>query len=214
MNFYAHACVARWRSEDPRFLFGAMVPDLTAMLGLRYATSSDATLNAGIELHHATDAAFHSAGHFVALCASGVAELTERGVGRGAARAVAHVGTELLLDGRMSHDRDARTAYEEALRFAVANELAGTLALPDPADRARLHAGVARLTVAPLPEGYRQLPFVHDRLEHILSRRPRLALQPADRPHVERFLERARTELDGNWLELLEQVRVALPPAA
>jgi hypothetical protein len=214
VNFYAHACVALWRSDDPRYLFGAMLPDLTGMLGLRYATSSDATLNAGIELHHATDAAFHSAGHFVAMCASGVAELTEHGVGRGPARAVAHVGTELLLDGRMSHDREARTAYSEALRYAVAHELSDTLALPEARDRARLHAGVARLTLAPLPEGYREPAFVVDRLEHILSRRPRLALQSCDRPHVERFLERAQTELDSTWLELLEQVRAALPPAA
>jgi hypothetical protein len=214
VNFYAHACVALWRSADPRFLFGAMVPDLTGMMGLRYATSSDAALNAGIELHHATDAAFHSAGHFVALCASGVAELTEHGVGRGAARAVAHVGTELLLDGHMSHDRHARSAYENALSFAVAHELASTLALSDARDRERLHAGIARLRVAPLPEGYREPAFVLDRLEHILLRRPRLALQPADHPHVARFLERVRTELDGNWRELLEQVRAALPPTA
>jgi hypothetical protein len=214
VNFYAHACVALWRSDDPRFLFGAMVPDLTAMLGLRYATSSDPTLNAGIELHHATDAAFHGAGHFVAMCSSGVAELTDHGVGRGAARAVAHVGTELLLDGRMSHDREARTAYAGALRYAVAHELCETLALPEAVDRARLHTGVARLTLAPLPEGYRQPAFVLDRLAHILSRRPRLALEPGDLPHVERFLERAQTELDSTWLELLEQVRSALPPAA
>jgi hypothetical protein len=214
VNFYAHACVALWRSDDPRFLFGAMVPDLTAMMGLRYATSSDVALNSGIELHHATDAAFHGAGHFLAMCSSGVAELTEHGVARGAARAVAHVGTELLLDGRMSHDRDARASYGEALQYAVTHELAETLALPDPRDRARLHAGVARLTIAPLPEGYRRPAFVLDRLEHVLARRPRLALQPGDLPHVERFLERAQTQLDGTWLELLDQVRAALPPAA
>lgn len=214
MNFYAHACVALWRSDDPRYLFGAMVPDLTAMMGLRYATSSDVALNAGIELHHATDAAFHASGHFLAMCSSGVAELTEHGVGRGAARAVAHVGIELLLDGHMSHDRDARTAYGEALHYAVTHELAETVALPDARDRARLHAGVARLTSAPLPEGYRHPEFVLDRLEHILGRRPRLALQPGDLPHVARFLERAQTQLDGTWLELLEQVRAALPSVA
>ena len=191
-----------------------MMPDLTGMMGLRLATSSDPTLAAGIEFHHATDAAFHGASQFLAMCASGVAELTEQGVGRGAARAVAHVGTELLLDGRMSHDRASRAAYGDSLQYALTHELAETLALPDARDRARLHAGLARLHTAPVPEGYREPAFVLDRLENILARRPRLALQPADRPHVELFLTRARAHVNDTWLELLDQVRAALPAAS
>lgn len=231
MNFFAHASVALWRSQDPRFLLGAMLPDLTAMLGQRLVGSSDPVLDDGIQFHHATDAAFHAAEQFVSMCSKGVQSMTAAGMRRGSARAIAHVGIELLLDGRMSSDRSARAAYGQALRHAVDERLSDTLSLPklhdssgrgssaeDSAARglrldenARMHRGLERLLSAPIPEGYRDPTFVVGRLEAILARRPRLALLQAGEVEIaEGFVRDADRELAGRWELLLEQVRSGL----
>jgi len=211
MNFFAHAVVGLWQSEDRRFLLGTMLPDLSAMLGLRLTGALDPVIDAGIQCHHTTDAAFHGAPHFVRLCAQSMEALTARGVGRGTARAVGHVGSELLLDGMLSHDERAHQAYRDALRLAVDERLTDTLAWPVE-QRERMRAGLLRLLAAPIPVGYREPAFVAERLQYILSRRPRLAMQPSDEPHVTAQLEAVRFDLTGTWRELLEQVRQRLEP--
>jgi acyl carrier protein phosphodiesterase len=213
VNFFAHATVARWRSSDPRFLLGSMLPDLTGMMSVRLRGATDPELAAGIHHHHATDAAFHAAPAFVALCSQGGTLLIAAGVGRGTARAVAHVGTELLLDGALSHDVAARDAYGRALQVAIDDKLVEHLDLGDPDNRRRLHAGLLRLATAPIPEGYRDPAFVFDRLETILARRPRLAMRPDDIPIVRDFIARSHAEVTELGPELLAQVRTALAAA-
>jgi hypothetical protein len=209
MNFFAHAVVGLWHSEDRRFVLGAMLPDLSAMLGLRLGGSLDPVLDAGIQCHHTTDAAFHGSPHFVRLCARSVEVLTARGVGRGTARAAAHVGVELLLDGMLSHDAQAHAAYQEALATGVDHGLIDGLGWPAE-QRDRMLAGLARLRLAPVPVGYREPEFVTERLEYVLSRRPRLAMRPADVPHVGDQVRVLHRELSGSWGELIDQVRARL----
>ena len=209
MNFFAHAVVGLWRSEDRRFVLGTMLPDLSAMLGVRLTSAQDPQIDAGIQFHHTTDAAFHGAPHFVRLCAQSVEALTRTGVGRGTSRAVGHVGAELLLDGLLSHDLRACDAYQEALAHAVEQRLTESLAWPDE-QRARMHAGLMRLRAAPVPAGYREPAFVTERLQYILSRRPRLAMQASDVPKVEAHIEALHADLSVHWRELLEQVRTRL----
>jgi acyl carrier protein phosphodiesterase len=214
MNFFAHATVALWQSSNPRFLLGAMLPDLTGMMRMRLFGTRDAELSAGIDYHHATDAAFHSAPTFVALCAQGSTFLTAAGVGRGTARAVAHVGTELLLDGVLSHDANARAAYAHALQTAIADGLVSQLELGAPDDRQQLHAGLLRLATAPIPEGYRDPSFVGARLQTTLARRPRLAMRESDLEAVHRFLVSSHAQIAQVGPELLAQVRDGLAESA
>lgn len=211
MNFFGHAVVARWRSDDRRFLLGAMLPDFSAMLGLPVAQPAQRELQTGVDYHHATDAAFHGCEHFTRLCGGAIEQLTTGGVERGTARAVSHVGVELLLDGALSYDAAAVAAYKAALMRALEADLVHELAWP--AERAaRLQQGLTRLVAAPLPEGYRDPRFVVERLQVILARRPRLAIKPADMPRVTSYMNVLHHELSGVWPELLEQVRSRLPP--
>jgi hypothetical protein len=212
MNFFGHAVVGLWHSDDARFVLGAMLPDLCAMLGIRAARAQDtaiAELAAGIDFHHRTDAAFHGSERFVSLCSQTVDALTADGVGRGGARAVGHVGTELLLDGRLSAQREARVLYARALEVGVEERLAERV-LVDPNEQTRMHNGLKRLTRAPIPEAYDDPTFVADRLQAILSSRPRLALQPRDMPFVHAQLTRLRDDVAEAWPEILAQVRERL----
>jgi hypothetical protein len=211
LNFFAHSKLALWRSDDPRFALGAMLPDLTGMLGLRLRHVEHEALAAGVAYHHATDAAFHAAPIFLTLCAHGVATLSEAGVGRGTARAVAHVGTELLLDGALSRDDgDALLAYRAALEIGARERLVDHLELAGSADAQALHDGLIRLASAPIPEGYRDVAFVFARLRSILARRPRLAMQGSEFARVQQYLEEIQPRVTRLATELLEQVRVGL----
>lgn len=195
MNFFGHATVAYRQSDDPRFVLGAMLPDLCSMAGLRLQTVLDQELGRGVALHHETDRRFHGSPRFLALCSSALETLEPQGVSRASARAVGHVGSELLLDGFLSHDQQARAAYGRALDGALEQKLGSAVIWKDGAHAASLHSVLARLQNAPIPEGYRDPEFVCARLEGILSRRPRLALRPGDREPVHAWLCRAADQL-------------------
>jgi hypothetical protein len=190
LNFFGHAALAARRSGSPGFVLGAMLPDLVAMIGLRLPTAAagDGELGRGIALHHATDAAFHRDAGFVRLCTWALDELTAQGLSRGSARAVGHVGSELLLDGLLSHDARALAAYRDSIAEGSRLLAQAALRWRSLADEDELCAALERLAAAPLPEGYADPSFVAERLVRILSRRPRLALQPGDRAAVERWL--------------------------
>jgi hypothetical protein len=209
MNFFGHAVVSLWHSDNRRFLLGAMLPDLCGMLGIRVARADEPDIAAGIEFHHRTDAAFHGAERFVQLCSESVETLTAQGVGRGTARAVGHVGTELLLDGVLSRGGDASSIYREALTLAVDARLARNVLVSDE-EQARLHRGLTRLAGAPIPEAYLDTMFVLDRLQHVLSSRPRLAMQQSDVPHVHAKLQQLHEQVEASSADLLDQVRQRL----
>ena len=183
-----------------------MLPDLLSMLGVRLAHAADAELAQGIELHHATDSAFHGAPLFTELCSQSLAELGERNVGRGTARAVAHVGIELLLDGALSGQASERALYAAALHDAAQGDLGERLTLASPDALPRLRAGLARLARSELPEAYRDPAFVVDRLRVILARRPRLAMAEGDYETVEAWAKRMQPSVAASSRELLEWV--------
>jgi hypothetical protein len=210
MNFFAHQVIAAQSSEHPRFLLGAMLPDLVGMIGTRILRIDDAEIARGVAHHHQADAAFHASPIFSQLCTTAVHGLTDLGVGRGTARAVGHVGIELLLDGFLSHDRPSRVRYERALGVFAADDLGACLSLRHDEDRARLAAGLERLRNAPVPEGYRDPDFVAARLEHILAHRPRLAMASADRVHVKSWAHSAQAALAHCREQLLAEVEAGL----
>jgi len=211
LNFFAHSVVACWSSEEPLFILGSMLPDLAAMLGLRLGEVRDPELKAGIDCHIATDAVFHGTAHFVQHCQVCVEDLVHRGVGRGTARAVAHVGFELVLDGWLCQQPSALQGYARALQFSQDSPSAwvDALALSDE-QRQRLLHGTAQLTSAPIPQRYRDPLFVADRMEFILRRRPRLAMQPADVPHVQDRMQQLHGVIGDVAPALLSDVRARL----
>ncbi|MCZ7683695.1 MAG: hypothetical protein M5U28_34970 [Sandaracinaceae bacterium] len=190
-------------------MLGAMLPDFASMSRARLFGAEDAVVAAGIALHHATDDAFHGG----ALLPRAVR--ARRGGprggrrGPGATRAVAHVGTELLLDGLLLDDPEAARCYRAAV--ALPREPLG-LRFPR-GGAARFAALDARLREHDLPEDYRSPERVALRLEQILARRPRLALAPGERPAVVAYLERTQGALVHAAPRLMAEVRRGLESA-
>lgn len=172
MNFFGHAAVASWSSAPPAAVLGAMLPDFATMIGSRLAEAADAEVARGVDLHHATDAAFHTLPAVTGLMRELDAQLA--GCARGPRRAVAHIGVELLLDGVLAREPAYRAAY-----------LAGIAYEPDVQWRdddgaRRFPALLARLRARGVPDDLASPEAVTTRLGHILAPRPRLAATADD----------------------------------
>lgn len=213
MNFIGHAAIARWTRQEPAFLFGAMLPDFAHMAGaapvVARAVAHDALVAEGVAHHHATDAAFHGAPAFISLCVSAVDALSSAGVRRGPARALAHVGTELVLDGLLLADDTLAAAYVESIAWASDKELATSLALSD-ADGARLDALARRLSTWGAPYDYRRADFVAERLAIILEARPRLAVLEHERALIAPFVAAHAPLVAAHADALVDEVRQRL----
>lgn len=210
MNFFGHAAVAARRRDAPAFVLGAMLPDFCSMAGARPLAFEHREVSAGVAFHHATDAAFHATATFVALCSEAVAELSELGVRRGSARAAAHVGIELLLDGVLLEDPAARDAY---LRALGAEAIVPTIRFEDEAGRARFEGLRQRLVRLGVPDGYRLPAFVAARLSGTLAHRPRLRLSLEAERAVAVWLERAQPAVARAGPDLLAELDRGLAPA-
>lgn len=212
MNFFGHATIALWSTDEPAHVFGAMLPDFAGMVGARIGGALDhAELQAGIDLHHRTDDAFHGAPLFVELCRDAVQELEGVGVARASARAVAHVGTELLLDGWLASNDTAVAVYRAAMQ-------AGPSLIPSIAFRSddgpeRCHWLLSRLAPAPIPQRYVETDFVTERLVFALASRPRLALSTNDAAHVRALLPNIQARVVAHAPTLIESVRTRLADA-
>jgi hypothetical protein len=201
MNFFGHATLAARFSDRPEFVVGAMLPDFSNMLGLGKPCAQDSVLAAGIHFHHITDRAFHDLAIFRRLCREATVVMGARGVARGTARAVAHVGVELLLDDALAESAAARSAYVAGLRAGQRPELLRGLLWPS-AEHA-LARLMSRLESAFEDRGVAQVStsVIVERLSHTLGRRPRLAIAPRDVPAV------------GDWVEFCRGAVVASTPA-
>ena len=209
VNFFGHAVMAVFENDAPQFVLGAMLPDLSSMAGARIERVKDEAIAAGVEHHHRIDHAFHACAPFVRLCSSALETLEARGVSRAAARAVAHVGSELLLDGALSTRDDALHAYRQALRSALAERTSERIAFRGEAQSDDMHTLLARLADAPLPGAYRDPMFVHARLRTILARRPRLALQANEHQPVLAWLHEASARIEQDADAIIELLRTA-----
>jgi hypothetical protein len=210
VNYFGHAAVASWTTSVPRVLLGAMLPDLATMCAARLAAADaqpDPDLARGIALHEATDAAFHKLPAATALMRELDDRLDRAGCARGPRRAVAHVGTELLLDGVYIDDAAFRAAYLDA----VAAEPAGVAwqtdaAVADP----RLGLVLARLRHLGVPEDLRDPERVTARLARILAPRPLLAPSPADLRAIHAALVAHKPRIDVAAATVLHGVRASL----
>lgn len=182
MNFVAHLVVGLdVAGVDPasEVALGAVLPDFASMVGVRLDRSLlPPGVAEGVDLHHRTDSAFHGHPWFVDRVKVDVASLEAAGLPRGAARASAHVGTELLLDGVLLEDDDVAAALARLVEELDVERLG-------PAGAAR--SGDWQLLFDRMRQGssraaYGSPELVAERLRSMLARRPRLVLPVACGP--------------------------------
>lgn len=207
MNFIGHLFVARWQRDDSGFGLGAMLPDFAGMTRVRLAPIVEQSVGAGVALHHETDQVFHDSEPFLALMAQAFTALTGRGVARGPARAVAHVGVEMLIDGELLRDDALGQGYLRAIA-ALPAHVEGLAHAP--ADRARLSLLAQRLHRHGVPHDYRNIEAVTRRLEMMLSHRPRLALDGDALEVVRGVLPEIQETLKGRLHEIVDVLSARL----
>lgn len=207
MNFIGHAKVALWTGHaPPGFVLGAMLPDFASMAGIRLGDVAAPEVAAGVSLHLRTDDVFHAAAPFVGLMQGAVEALTGRGVARGPARAVGHIGVELLIDGELVREREVGDAYLSALE-TFARLPSDSFAALDTAPMQRLRT---RLIDHGIPYDYERPQAVTSRLVHILAGRPRLALSAEAQAVVGSIMPDLQARVRERLPELLEAVRHGL----
>jgi hypothetical protein len=206
VNFFGHATVATWTSEaTPAFVIGAMLPDFATISGARSVRATHPETTRGVALHHATDAVFHVSPDFVVLSRRVREHLERGGIRHGSARAAAHVGIELLLDGTLVTDARACDLYVRALEDAGAH-----IGSASTDDIPRLARFLDRVRGAGIPYPYRDPRAVADRVHRALASRPLLAL-PAGRSEVlASVLAAVAPDVRARAASLLDDVRRGL----
>jgi acyl carrier protein phosphodiesterase len=179
MNFFGHALIAHAHRRSAAFTLGAMLPDFASMCQGRLAEPADAALADGIAFHHRVDAHFHRLPGFARLCREAESRFRRAGARKGGARGAAHAGIEILLDGAWVDDPGS-AGYLDALAAAAPDRLGPRIGWHDDGGPTRFESLRCRLEARGLRLGYRDPSVVADILVHILSRRPLLALSPAD----------------------------------
>jgi hypothetical protein len=214
VNFFGHAVVASWEAKAAGVVLGSMLPDFATMSETRLVAVDHPELSVGVALHHRTDRVFHGAPHFVALCREAVQTLLARGLGRGRAQAVGHLGVELLLDGWLVDRREAREAYAAALRCGRDEDLGGRIRWLDEEGGARWRSLHRRLERHGPPEDYRDPTVVASRVERILRRRRRLALDTPSAYLTARYLPELQRAVHARAALLIAELRRGLAEEA
>lgn len=216
MNFFGHAALAASHFTErqpplgadllPTVCLGAMLPDFIGMLRLGRPTIHDAALATGVAFHHGTDEAFHDLPAFQRLSRQAFAWLSEQQLPRGPARAVAHMGIEMLLDEVMADEPSARNAYRAALEVPLATLL--DFATPVDAER------MAGLQQALLTRSASQLrppaALVAERIRRSLAGRPRLATDDAGQALLGSWVTATRPLVTAEAPEVLATLRARL----
>jgi hypothetical protein len=207
VNFFGHAAVASWRDAKPAVALGAMLPDFATMCRARLDAPGDPGIAEGVELHHATDAAFHQLPVVTDLMRELAERLALAGCARGPRRAVAHVGMELLLDGVLVEEAAYRASYERGLGYEPAG---GGVRWGDAEGDERFSRLVARLRAYGAPFDLREPAAIARRLQHMLADRPRLAPDAGDLRAIQTCLVEERPRVEVATDELLRALRASL----
>jgi hypothetical protein len=203
MNFVGHHEVARRSGLDDAGRLGAMLPDFASMLGVRLRREVlPARVETGVAAHHVADAAFHSHEMVQAAMHALTATLVARGVARGPARAVGHVGYEMVLDSTVDP-----AGVIEALGHADDPGVAESLG-----DHPEWRPMCRHL--AQRAARYDDPVWVADRLFHILGRRPRLSFPIAQTATVAEALADAAPAIHGSAVAIFDDVTTAVSPAS
>lgn len=173
-----HVVAAAFADDHPDVLLGAALPDLAPRGRLHLDDAPDA-LRRGVALHRRADEVFHHDPRFIAATAALRAELDERGLARGAARAAAHAGVELLIDGVLLGSPTASDSFRTVWnRLAAGDQIALGVAGSD--DRDRWEQWLRAVTTRLDPWRHTESVHVAFRIERLLASRPRLALAAGD----------------------------------
>ena len=210
MNYLGHAAVASWRSPDSAFVLGAMLPDFATMIRARPPATTHAGLDAGMRFHHRTDEVFHRSPAFVELTRSAFGWLLARGVERGRARAVAHVGVELLLDTCLLRDEPVRRAYLAALEDGAPRSLGQHVVWSSGRDPISFDDLRERLLERGVTTDEPDASAVAERLRRALGARPRLALDDAAELVARDWVVAARPDVAARAAALARQLRERL----
>lgn len=206
VNFFGHAAVATWRSADPAVGLGAMLPDFETMSGARIAGTDDAALADGIALHHTTDKAFHTMPAVTGLMRELDDRLLALGCARGPRRAVAHIGTELLLDGVLIDEPPYRDGYLAALAYEP------RLEWRDPGDAPQFETLLGRLRAHGVPDDLRRPDAIAQRMQRMLAHRPLLAPSATDQAAIRAGLVEHRPRVEVAAETVIRGLRAALSP--
>lgn len=204
MNFVAHLLVAleaRPVSADSEYAFGTVLPDLASMARMkidRGGLSPEAL--AGVRMHHRTDEAFHGDPWFVELLSSGGRELMSASVPRGGARACAHLGVELLLDGVLLEDEDTAGLTDEMFVALPMQKIGSD-------EDGRWPAFLSRAAEYGRPVWYDDPAEIARFLHRIVASRRRLAFDEVHVPAVEDWLRHIRPAVVDTADELMVRVR-------
>ena len=205
MNFFGHAAVASWHAAPPArgpTALGAMLPDFQAMTGARATAIADATVAAGVELHHKTDAVFHRLPAVTGLMRELFDALSRGGVSRGPARAASHAGMEMLLDGVLVDEPAHRDAYLEALAI-------DPVPVTFDADIAPLFA---RLRAHGVPYDLRRPDAVAARLLRMTADRPLLRATGDEPDRMRAALAAFRPRIEVAAATVVRALRAGLGP--
>ncbi len=215
MNFFAHCVVAGWTTGDSAFALGSMLPDFATMSGGRLDGCEHDTLRTGVAYHHRTDAVFHSTPTFIDLCRRSAERLEREGVRWGTARAVAHVGIELFLDGWLLRHTPPGVPlqYRRALERGHPDDLGRCLRWRPTATQSRFEALRRRLLDYGLPDEIGEPEVVYARLDRVLEGRPRLRIKTHAAAAVRTELDRMCPELEDRADVLMEEVSQGLGPS-
>jgi hypothetical protein len=202
MNFFGHAATAAHFTGDPSFVLGAMLPDFSSMIGARPPPVDSEALASGVRFHHATDGVFHDLEPFVRWQRDARQRLLELGLERGSARAIAHVGVELLIDEALSESEKSRRAYISALAVGRVAEIERAIGWRAD-ERERYAFLIDRLiergvALQPSPD------VQAERLRRILAARPRLAFDAEKCPLVAEWIVEARPVVVGSTSALTD----------
>jgi len=213
MNFFGHAVIAR-RHEfaqgrlRPAFILGAMLPDFASMLRVRPPLASHPEVSAGVRFHHLTDDAFHGSESFLEFSRRASTTLGAQGLSRGSARAVGHVGVELLLDAALAREPGANEAYLLALESATDDRIASTIRWETSDSIERFRHLCHTLSSRGKIRGDATAEVFADRLHAILATRPRLALDDAGHSVVRDWVVTTRPLIASeapSWLRDIER---------
>ncbi len=181
-----------------------MLPDFEAMTRVPLLEVRDPAIEHGIATHHRTDEAFHRAHRFLSLSGWALSTLSEAGVRRGTARAVAHIATEMFLDGHLVEHSGRTNPYLCAIALQTQQAIRWQ-------DGGAAFEGLReRLNGWGLPADYADPPFVFVRLRDLLGSRPSLAIEDGDALRVARCLPELQRRVGQQARELLDELRDAL----
>ncbi len=210
VNFLSHAALTAEFDPTPLVVFGAMLPDLAAMVRLPLPRRLCKELGLGVAWHLRQDELFHDLPAVRCAMSAGAALLETAGLGRGAARASSHVGLELLMDEQLWTKPATRRAFESALEVADPDSVAelADWALPERLeDLSQLRERLLRRLETPQAASPELLA---QRLAWTLQGRPRVELRPDQLPLVSSWFAAEADKRQHEFSSWLGSLRLGL----